>query len=204
MSPARSTFLWGLKRSGIHLVVGWLYANLGGEVQAPLAAPGAHPQLCDGFADPGGRVAFYNNCGRLHSRSFELGDLRAADFTKEAARRDATIFGFEDCRLTLADRTAAVPDATHVLLLRDPLNALASRLEAARTRPEVFPVGEPFIDLLDAYCAEFLGRSAHLEEKLGEARAAAEAAVLKATREIEAQAMASSQAMPAQARGFAL
>lgn len=45
--------------------------------------------------------------------------------------------------------------------------------------------------------------SAHLEEKLGEARAAAEAAVQKATREIEAQAKASSQAMPAQARGFA-
>ena len=44
---------------------------------------------------------------------------------------------------------------------------------------------------------------AHLEERLGEARAAAEAAVLKATREIEAQAKASSEAMPGQARGFA-
>jgi F-type H+-transporting ATPase subunit b len=45
--------------------------------------------------------------------------------------------------------------------------------------------------------------SAHLEEKLDQARAAAEAAVSNATREIEAHAKASSQAMPGQARGFA-
>ena len=45
--------------------------------------------------------------------------------------------------------------------------------------------------------------SAHLEEKLGQARAAAEAAVARATREIEAQAKASAQAMPGEARGFA-
>jgi F-type H+-transporting ATPase subunit b len=45
--------------------------------------------------------------------------------------------------------------------------------------------------------------SAHLEERLGQARSAAEAAVQKAAREIEAQAKVSSQAMPAQARGLA-
>jgi F-type H+-transporting ATPase subunit b len=45
--------------------------------------------------------------------------------------------------------------------------------------------------------------SAHLEERLGQARAAAEAAVLEAAREIESQAKTSSQAMPAQAKGLA-
>jgi F-type H+-transporting ATPase subunit b len=45
--------------------------------------------------------------------------------------------------------------------------------------------------------------AAHLEERLGLARSAAEAAVLKAAHEIEAQAKVSAQAMPAQARGLA-
>lgn len=45
--------------------------------------------------------------------------------------------------------------------------------------------------------------AAHLEKRLGEARAAAEDAVLKAAREIEAQAKVSAQAMPGQARELA-
>ena len=162
---ARTTFLWGLKRSGIHLLVGWLYANLGAHSKGPLANESLHPQLCDGFADEDASVAFVNNCGGLHSRRFALGDLQAGDFRAAANQRSATIFGIEDCSLAFAERTEGVPDATHLLLLRDPLNHMASRLEAATTRPEVFPINEAFVDLLDAYCAEFLGRTARLEAK---------------------------------------
>ena len=57
MTGGAPTFVWGLKRSGIHLVVGWLYANLGGRVKGELVADGLHPQLCDGFADPHTGVA---------------------------------------------------------------------------------------------------------------------------------------------------
>lgn len=45
--------------------------------------------------------------------------------------------------------------------------------------------------------------AAHLEQKLAEARSAAEAAVQRAALEIETQAKTSSQAMPAEARGLA-
>lgn len=45
--------------------------------------------------------------------------------------------------------------------------------------------------------------AAHLEERLGQARFAAEASVESASREIEAQAAASSQALPREALGLA-
>ena len=63
---------------------------------------------------------------------------------------------------------------------------LRARLQALKVREELRAQG-----------------SAHLEEKLGEAREAAEAAVLEAAAEIDARAKASAQAMPEQARGFA-
>jgi hypothetical protein len=161
---ARASFVWGLKRSGIHLVVNWLYANLGARVEGPLEADGLHAQLHHGFADAAARVGYFNNCGWLHSRRFGLGSLAAPDFDAAAHRYGAVIFGIEDCRLELAPR-ATVESAARVLVLRDPLNNLASRLEGAKTRPEVFRVDAPYVDLLDAYCAEFLGHTCELPNK---------------------------------------
>lgn len=161
----RVTFVWGLKRSGIHLVVSWLYANLGGTERAGLDADDLHPQLRDGFRDPAAGVAFHNNCGGWHSRGFDLGDLAASDLERAARRQPATVFGIEDCAL---DRAAgvALPGATHLLVLRDPLNNLASRLAGAVAKPEVFRVDEAYVDLLDAYCAEYLGHTAHLPHRV--------------------------------------
>lgn len=68
VGPARTIFIWGLKRSGIHLFVNWLYANLDATTKDTLDTQGLHPQLCDGFRDAAAGVAFYNNCGRHHSR----------------------------------------------------------------------------------------------------------------------------------------
>jgi hypothetical protein len=164
-SPATS-FVWGMKRSGIHLIANWLYANHGATVQGELATDGLHPQLCDGFRDEAAGVAFYNNCGRFHSRRFELGDISGADFALAAGRHAATIFGIEDCALRFASKTARIEGSVNVLVLRDPLNNLASRLEAARTMPEAFPVNEAYIDLFAEYCAEFLGRSNNLAPKV--------------------------------------
>lgn len=163
--PARATFVWGLKRSGIHLVVNWLYANHGATVKHDLDHDGLHRQLFDGFRDPAAGVVFYNNCGRLHSRRFELGDLMPDDFDQAARRHTATIFGIEDCALRFASRTSGLAGSANVLIVRDPLNNLASRLEAAKTRPEQFRVDETYIDLVDAYCAELLGHTNHLPRK---------------------------------------
>lgn len=165
-AAARSFFVWGLKRSGIHLVVGWLYANAGGEVEEALTTSGLHPQLCDGFADPAAQVTFFNNCGRFHSRRYELGALGRDDFVAATGSRGVTIFGIEDCSLRFASQTIGIRGSTHLLVLRDPLNNLASRVEAAKARPEVFPVDEAYLDLFDAYCAEALGRTAHLSPKV--------------------------------------
>lgn len=165
MTGVAPTFVWGLKRSGIHLVVGWLYANLGGRVKGELVTDGLHPQLCDGFADREAGVAFFNNCGRQHSRRFELGDLTGEDIDRAARSRRATIFGIEDCPLREADRFADVA-GSNLLVLRDPLNNLASRLEAGRTRPEVFRVDAAYVELLDGYCAEALGRTHQLPHKV--------------------------------------
>jgi hypothetical protein len=158
-------FVWGLKRSGIHLVVGWLYANLGATAKVGLGPAGLHPQLFDGYADAPRGVAFFNNCGREHSRTYELGDLETEDFAKAAGDRRATIFGIEDCDLRFASRTAGIDGAGSILVVRDPLNNLASRLMAARTRPEVFPVDDAYLDLYEAYCAEALGRTHRLVPK---------------------------------------
>lgn len=166
MTPARATFVWGLKRSGIHLLVNWLYANHGADVKEPLVDHDLHPQLRDGFRDDDAGVAFFNNIGRFSSRRFELGDLTPGELEEAAARQPATLFGVEDCDLRFAPRVTSVPDAVHVLVLRDPLNNLASRLEAARKIPEAFPINEGYIDLFADYCAEFLGRTDHLPAKI--------------------------------------
>lgn len=165
MVAARATFIWGLKRSGIHLIANWLYANHGATVKHRLEAEGLHPKLFDGFEDPAAGVAFYNNCGRFHCRQFELGDLMPDDFDRAARRHTATIFGIEDCDLRFVPRTAGIAGSVSVLILRDPLNNLASRLEAGRTRPELFRVDEAYIDLFATYCAEFLGHTNDLPRK---------------------------------------
>lgn len=159
---ARATFLWGLRRSGTHLVAAWLYANHGGVAKDPLPPGDRHPQLCDGFADPAAGVAFFNNCGRAHARDLGLGDLTAADFTAAAAGRRATLFGIEDCALRFADRAPVGDDVARVLVARDPLNNLASRLRGADALPGLVRVDEPYLDLLADYCAELLGRTDHL------------------------------------------
>ncbi|MEQ1786439.1 MAG: hypothetical protein ABL966_05255 [Acidimicrobiales bacterium] len=161
----RVTFVWGLKRSGIHLVVGWLYANLGGSAQVDLDAGDLAPQLRDGFRDPAAGVAFHNNCGGWHSRRFDLGELTRPDLERAAARQPTTVFGIEDCALGRSP-VADLPGAAHVLVLRDPLNNLASRLAGAVAKPEVFRVDEAYVDLLDAYCAEYLGHTDHLPHRV--------------------------------------
>lgn len=159
---SRATFVWGLKRSGIHLVVGWLYANHGGVTEDPFHGPRAHPQLGDGYEDAARGVAFFNNCGGLHSRRYRLGSLCPGDFDRAIAAHRVAIFGIEDCSLDEVDRTVVAASSARVLVLRDPLNNLASRLEAAKVRPQVFPVDDAYLDLYEAYCAEALGRTEHL------------------------------------------
>lgn len=159
---ARATFLWGLRRSGTHLVAGWLYANHGGVAKDPLPTDDRHPQLCDGFSDPSASVAFFNNCGRAHARDLELGALTAPDFTAAAAGRRATLFSIEDCALRFADRMPSGGDVARVLVVRDPLNNVASRLRGADALPGLVRVDEGYLDLLAEYCAELLGRTDHL------------------------------------------
>lgn len=60
---------------------------------------------------------------------------------------------------------AGLSDTVSVLIMRDPLNNLASRLKAAERRPDVFPVHERFLDLFEAYCAEYLGYTDELPKK---------------------------------------
>ena len=157
--------MWGLKRSGIHLIVGWLYANLGATVRDELGAADLPRQLRDGFRDPSAGVAFFNNVGWIHSRQLGLGPLTADDLERAAARHPTTILGIEDCSLRWATTTASVPDPRNLLLLRDPLNNLASRLEGTKTRPGQFRTDEAFLDLYEEYCAELLGRTVHLPDR---------------------------------------
>ncbi len=164
--PPQKTIVWGLKRSGIHLLVGWLYANHGASERIALQVDGLHPQLCDGFRDPVAGVAFFNNCGRMYSRRFELGDLAATDFERAAEGQRQTIFEIEDCSLSFSSRTAGLASSVNVLVLRDPLNNLASRLAAAVAKPKPFRVDGDYLDLVESYCAEFLGHTAHLEPKV--------------------------------------
>jgi len=155
VTPA-TVFLWGLKRSGNHVVANWLYANLGANGKETLDSSDIHRQLRQGHCDPAAGVAFYNNCGQLNSRQFQLGLLTRADFERARRRHRVTIFGVEDCQLRFASRTPAAADIFNVLVLRDPLNNIASRLEAAKTRPEVFRTDEAYVDLLASYCEEYL------------------------------------------------
>jgi hypothetical protein len=161
-----ATFVWGLKRSGIHLLESWLYANLGATRRDDLDADGLHPLLQDGYRDAEAGVAFHNNCGGWSSRTFDLADLTGADFASAASRQTSTLFGIEDCRLEHATKVAGLDGALHVIVLRDPLNNLASRLAGAEKRPEVFRVDEAYLDLLEAYAAEYLGRTEHLTPKV--------------------------------------
>lgn len=164
---ARITYLWGLRRSGNHLLANWLYANHGANAKNSLDTQGLHPQLFDGYCDRDAGVAFFNSCGRVHSRDLEIGSLVPDDFELAARRYDSTIFGLEDCGLEYASKTSHGPDVANILVLRDPLNNVASRLEALKSRPYGFRVDEPYIDLVDAFCAEYLGRSSHLSNKTG-------------------------------------
>src|SRR5688500_1449136 len=165
MTPvaARSTFVWGLQRSGIHLIVGWLYANHGGERRDPLPVTDLHPQLRDGFSDVAAGVAFFNNPGRFHCRRFELGDISAGDFEAAAAWAHRAIFSIEDCALA---RVSQVPHAEggadSIPLLRHPPNLVASRLRGAERSPGLFRVDERFVEVLASYCAEALGHTRHL------------------------------------------
>jgi hypothetical protein len=165
-SGGRATFVWGLKRSGLHLFANWLYANHGGTVRGPLDTGTLHSQLGDGYCDRAAGVAYFNNCGRLHSRQFELGSLKPGDFEVAMSRQAATIFGIEDCQLRFASRMPDGDATASVVVLRDPLNNLASRLAGRTTRPEVFRVDEAYVDLLEAYCSEYLSLSCHLPRKV--------------------------------------
>jgi hypothetical protein len=146
--------------------VNWLFANCGGRDRSPLEPTGLHRQLCDGFADPAAGITFFNNVGRISSRRYTLGSLRADDFEHAAAGSKRTIFGVEDCRLRFASRTSGVSRSRHVLVLRDPLNLVASRVAAKSRRPKPFPLDPAFVDLLEAYCAEYLGVTDQLEDKV--------------------------------------
>jgi hypothetical protein len=159
-------FVWGLKRSGNHLLANWLYANAGGEVKRDLDTDGLHPLLFQGFCDPDAGVAFFNNCGFLNSRNFGIGELTTADFALAASRQSLTIFGIEDCRLEFASRVPSGPDVVDLVLLRDPLNNIASRLEGAKAKREVFRTDEAYVDLYAEYCAEALGESRVFERKV--------------------------------------
>ena len=162
----KTFFLWGLKRSGNHLLANWLYANLGANAKHALDSSDIHRQLRQAHWDPVAGVAFYNNCGQLNSRQFQLGLLARADFDAARRRHGVTIFGIEDCQLRYGKRTPAGADIVNVLVLRDPLNNIASRLEAAKDRPEVFRTDEPYVDLMASYCAEFTSSTDLLNNKL--------------------------------------
>jgi hypothetical protein len=165
MTP-RTLFVWGLKRSGNHLLSNWVYANLGATEKQPLDSSDVHRQFRQAHCDPVAGVAFYNNCGQLNSRRFELGLLTRADFDVARRRYPLTIFGVEDCQLRYARRTPSGTDIVNVLVLRDPLNNIASRLEAATLRPEVFRTDEAYVDLFESYCAEYVGSSEYLANKV--------------------------------------
>jgi hypothetical protein len=156
--PARSTFVWGLQRSGIHLVVGWLYANHGGIQRDPLPS-GLHPQLGDGFRDVGAGVAFFNNPGRLYCRGFGLGKVTPGDFEAAVEASGRAIFSIEDCELARVDQLPPGDHTANVMLVRHPLNLVASRLRGAQRAPELFRTDERFLDVLASYCAEALGRT---------------------------------------------
>jgi hypothetical protein len=161
-----TVFLWGLKRSGNHVLANWLYGNFGATEKQPLDSSDIHRQLRQGHCDPAAGVAFYNNCAQLNSRNFRLGLLRRVDFELARHRLPVTIFGIEDCQLRYAKRAPIGTGILHVLVLRDPLNNIASRLEAAKARPEVFRTDETYLDLFASYCAEFIGLTDVLGNKV--------------------------------------
>ena len=169
MARGRAWFLWGLKRSGIHFVANWLYANQGGVAKEPLgeSALDHHWQLRDGFCDRAAGVLFFNNCGRKHSREFTLGSLDRADFERAMGGAAAATFGIEDCRIEpFASRILTGDHVTNVVVLRDPLNNLASRLQGQVQFPTVFPVNAEYVDLYESYCAEALGWTSFLPNKV--------------------------------------
>jgi hypothetical protein len=165
--PASARFIWGLKRSGIHFFVNWLYANHGGARKDRLDADDLHPQLRKGFCDGDAGVIFFNNCGRLHSRNFGLGEIGRKDFEHALGESKTAMFGIEDCRLKpYVERIPSGQNVTNVLMLRDPLNNVASRLKGLRLRPQAFRVDATFVDLYDSYCREFLGWTNDLPNKV--------------------------------------
>lgn len=160
-------FLWGLKRSGIHFFVNWLYHNLGATQQAEIVANlNIHPQLQRGFYDPLTSVAFFNNCGHLNSRDYQLGAISGKDFRRCAEDYKSIIFGLEDADLKgCVKQTLLSPNITHIILLRDPLNNIASRKKAAQNKPDVFPTHEGYLALYENYCKEVLQHSNHIKRK---------------------------------------
>jgi hypothetical protein len=163
----RIYFVWGLKRSGIHFCVDWLFDNAGGRSKARLPSRhGFHPQLRDGFCDREAGVFFFNNCGRSFSREFSLGTLDRQDFERAAASHRVTIFGIEDCDIARYASRACLGVAMHVVIMRDPLNNIASRLRGQEDRPQVFRVDERYVELYETYCREFLGETAFVQPKV--------------------------------------
>jgi len=162
--PAQSMFVWGLQRSGIHLVVSWLFANLGGSRQEPLP-PARHPQLGDGFFDPVTRVAFFNNPGRFYCRAFKLGPIEPRDVEAVADEYEHCVISIEDCTLASVAQLPAGERTVSLLVVRHPLNLLASRRRGAATRPELFRTDVEFIDVLAAYYDEALGHTDHLPNR---------------------------------------
>jgi hypothetical protein len=73
VTRAAATFVRGLKRSGIHLIVNWLYANLGATVKDELPEADLPRQLHDGFRNVAAGVTYFNNCGWFWSRHLEPG-----------------------------------------------------------------------------------------------------------------------------------
>jgi hypothetical protein len=159
--PAQSTFVWGLQRSGIHLVVSWLFANFGGRRREPLPATG-HPQFGDGFLDPVAQVAFFNNPGRFYCRAFKLGPIQPHDVRAVADEYEHCIVSIEDCSLACAAQLPAGDRTASLLVVRHPLNLLASRRRGATTRPELFRTDVEFIEILAAHYEEALEHTDHL------------------------------------------
>jgi hypothetical protein len=158
--PAQSTFVWGLQRSGIHLVVSWLFANFGGRRREPLPATG-HPQFGDGFLDPVAQVAFFNNPGRFYCRAFKLGPIQPHDVRAVADEYEHCIVSIEDCSLAYAAQLPAGDRTASLLVVRHPLNLLASRRRGATARPELFRTDVEFIEILADY-EEALEHTHHL------------------------------------------
>lgn len=158
-----------MKRSGIHFLVNWLYACAGGREKKEFSDhfPPRNKQFKKGFYDPQVGIAFFNNCGHHFSRKFDLGPITKQDFLHASSQFTTTIFGLEDALIS-ANKHKTVNSHTHtdILLLRDPLNHLASRVKASERTPETVPTNIEFIELYNSYCEEVMSLTKHLPDKI--------------------------------------